>query len=72
MNMLNRSRSGDAPADREFSFKTYANRFIQKGRQLARVRRAQQELISAPPWSLLLDNDNWGLVRHFGTRMFES
>ena len=27
--------SRDAPADREFSFKTYANRFVQKGRQLA-------------------------------------
>ena len=36
--------SRDAPADKEFSFKTYANRFIQKGRQLAEFRRAQQEL----------------------------
>jgi hypothetical protein len=27
--------SRDAPADREFSFKTYANRFVQKGLQLA-------------------------------------
>ena len=35
--------SRDAPADREFSFKTYANRFIQKGRQLA-DQGAQQEL----------------------------
>ena len=33
----------DAPA-KEFGFKTYANRLIQTGRQLGRVRRAQQEL----------------------------
>ena len=30
--------SRDAPADKEFSFKTYANRFVQKGQQLRRLR----------------------------------
>ena len=55
----------DAPADREFSFKTYANRFIQKGRQLAESGERNKNYIRTT--RLFLDNDNWGLVRHFGT-----
>ena len=58
--------SRDAPADKEFSFKTYANRFIQKGRQLAQSGERNKNYIRTT--RLFLDNDNWGLVRHFGTR----
>ena len=43
--------SRDAPADREFSFKTYANRFIQKGRQLAQSQVSATRTISAQPVS---------------------
>ena len=58
--------SRDAPADKEFSFKTYANRFIQKGRQLAESGERNKNYIRTT--RLFLDNDNWGLLRHFGTR----
>ena len=56
----------DAPADREFSFKTYAHRFVQKGQQLAKSGERNKNYIRTT--RLFLDNDNWGLVRHFGTR----
>jgi integrase len=58
--------SRDAPADKEFSFKTYANRFVQKGRQLAQSGERNKNYIRTT--RLFLDNDSWGLVRHFGTR----
>ena len=56
----------DAPADHEFSFKTYAHRFIQKGKQLAESGERNKNYIRTT--RLFLDNDDWGLVRHFGTR----
>ena len=37
----------DAPADKEFSFKTYANRFIQKGQQLAQTQESATRTTSA-------------------------
>ena len=55
----------DAPADTEFSFQTYAQRFIQKGRQLAEAGERNKNYIRTS--RLFLDNDDWGLVRHFGT-----
>lgn len=58
--------SKDAPAPREFSFRTYANRFIQKGEQLAEAGERNKNYIRTT--KLFLDNDDWGLVRHFGDR----
>lgn len=56
----------DAPSDREFSFKTYAGRFVQKGQELAESGERNKNYIRTT--RLFLDNDNWGLIRHFGTR----
>ena len=56
----------DAPADKEFSFKTYAQRLILKGQQLAESGERNKNYIRTA--KLFLDNDDWGLVRHFGTR----
>lgn len=56
----------DAPAPREFSFKTYARRFIEKGRQLAEAGERNANYIRTS--RLFLDHDDWGLVRHFGSR----
>ena len=56
----------DAPADQEFSFRTYAKRFSQKGQQLAESGERNKNYIRTS--RLFLDNDNWGLVHHFGQR----
>jgi hypothetical protein len=56
----------DAPALREFSFKTYAQRLVQKGQALADSGERNSNYIRTT--KLFLDNDDWGLVRHFGTR----
>ena len=66
MNMHIRSQVAMLLRSREFSFKTYANRFVQKGRQLAQSGERNKNYIRTT--RLFLDNDNWGLVRHFGTR----
>ena len=58
--------SKDAPAPQEFSFKTYAQRLILKGQQLVASGERNKEYGRAT--KLFLDNDDWGLVRHFGTR----
>ena len=58
--------SPDAPAPREFSFRTYAKRFIQKGQQLVEAGERNANYIRTT--RLFLDNDDWGLVRHFGSR----
>jgi len=58
--------SPDAPADREFSFKTYAGRLIAKVEQLVRAGERNKNYIRTA--KLFLDNDEWGLARHFGTR----
>ena len=47
----------DARADLEFSFKTYAHRFIQKGQQLAESGERNKNYIRTT--RLFLDNDNW-------------
>ena len=56
----------DAPAPPEYSFRTYAKRFIQKGQQLAESGERNKNYIRTT--RLFLDNDDWGLVRHFGSR----
>ena len=58
--------SKKAPAPQEFSFKTYAHRFVQKGQQLADSGERNRNYIRTA--KLFLDNDDWGLVRHFGQR----
>ena len=56
----------DAPATREFSFKYYAHRLIGKGEALIKSGERNKNYIRTI--KLFLDNDDWGLVRHFGTR----
>ena len=56
----------DAPAPREFSFRTYAKRFIQKGQQLVEARERNANYIRTT--TLFLDNDDWGFVCPFGSR----
>jgi hypothetical protein len=54
------------PAPIEFSFKHYAGRMIAKGRQLVESGERNANYIRTT--QLFLDNDDWGLVRHFGQR----
>jgi integrase len=58
--------SKEAPAEREFSFKTYAQRLILRGEQLAQSGERNKNYIRTT--KLFLNNDDWGLVRHFGSR----
>ena len=51
----------DAPAPQEFSFKTYARRFVEKGRQLAASGERNANYIRTS--RLFLDHDDWGLIR---------
>jgi hypothetical protein len=48
---------------KEFSFTYYAGRFIAKGRRLVEQGNANYVRTA----TLVLDNDNWGLVKHFGS-----
>ena len=50
----------------EFSFKTYAGKTIARGRQLVESGERNKNYIRTT--QLFLDNDDWGLVRHFGNR----
>ena len=65
-----RSRSGSkmrtARHHSEFSFRTYAGKTIARGRQLAETGERNKNYIRTT--KLFLDNDDWGLVRHFGHR----
>jgi integrase len=54
-----------ASAPQEFSFRTYAQRLILKGQQLAEAGERNKNYIRTT--KLFLDNDDWGLVRHVGT-----
>jgi integrase len=58
--------SKEAPAEREFSFKTYAQRLILRGEQLAQSGERNKNYIRTT--KLFLNNDDWGLVRQFGSR----
>ncbi len=48
---------------REFSFKYYATRFIEKGRRLVDTGERNANYIRTT--RLVLDNDQWGLMKHF-------
>ena len=65
-----RSRTSLRPPHRaaplEFSFKTYAGKTIARGRQLVESGERNANYIRTT--QLFLDNDDWGLVRHFGHR----
>jgi len=50
----------------EFSFKTYAAKTITRGLQLVESGERNANYIRTT--QLFLDNDDWGLVRHFGHR----
>lgn len=56
----------DRPAPREFSFRYYAQRLILKGQD--QVERGERNKNYIRTTKLFLDNDDWGLVRHFGNR----
>ena len=59
-------RRKDRPAEPEFGFKYYAQRYVEKAkRQAARGERNANYVRTA---TVALDNDDWGLVRHFATR----
>src|SRR4029079_15895158 len=59
-------RRKDRPAEPEFGFKYYAHRYVEKAkRQAARGERNASYVRTA---TVALDNDDWGLVRHFATR----
>ena len=51
---------------REFSFKHFATRFMEKGRRLAESGERNANYIRTA--RLSLDNDAWGLMRHFAER----
>jgi hypothetical protein len=51
---------------REFSFKHFATRFMEKGRRLAESGERNANYIRTA--RLSLDNDAWGLMRHFAAR----
>jgi hypothetical protein len=48
---------------REYSFKYYATRFIEKGRRLVDTGERNANYIRTT--RLVLDNDQWGLMKHF-------
>lgn len=53
-----------APAPREFSFRTYAKRFVEKARKQAEAGERNANYIRTI--TSFLDNDQYGLVIHFG------
>lgn len=59
-------RSKHRPAEPEFSFKYYAQRYIEKAR--LRVKRGERNANYIRTATVALDNDDWGLVRHFAKR----
>ena len=59
-------KDANRAAPLEFSFRTYAGKTIARGRQLAESGERNKNYIRTT--KLFLDNDDWGLVRHFGHR----
>jgi hypothetical protein len=57
---------GHRPTPREYSLKYYAARFVQKGYRLVESGERNANYIRTTP--LFLDNDDWGLMKHFGDR----
>ena len=59
--------SRDAPADKEFSFKTYANRFIQKGQQLLKQESATRTISAQPVSSSTMTTGVWSVTLEHAT-----
>jgi hypothetical protein len=59
-------RNKDRPAEPEFSFRYYAQRFVEKAR--GQAERGELNANYVRTLTVMLDNDDWGLVRHFGQR----
>ena len=59
-------RRKDRPAEPEFSFKYYAQRFVEKGKKQA--ERGERNANYIRTARVALDNDDWGLIRYFGQR----
>lgn len=59
-------RSPDRKAEPEFSFKYYAQRYVENAR--GKSERGELNANYVRTATVMLDNDDWGLVRHFGAR----
>jgi len=59
-------RKNDRVAEPEYSFKYYAQRYIEKAR--GQAQRGERNANYVRTATVALDNDDWGLVRHFATR----
>jgi hypothetical protein len=57
---------GHKATPKEYSFKYYATRFIEKGRRLVDSGERNANYIRTT--RLFLDNDEWGLMKHFGDK----
>lgn len=56
-------RRKDRPAQPEFGFKYYAQRYVEKARRDA--ERGERNANYIRTATVALDNNDWGLVRHF-------
>lgn len=54
----------DAPAPKEYSFKTYAKRFVENARRMAKSGERNANYVRT--LTVMLDNDEWGVVQQFG------
>lgn len=56
----------DASAPKEYSFRTYAQRFVANARQRAEKDELNRNYVRT--LTVCLDNDEWGIIQHFGDR----
>jgi hypothetical protein len=56
----------NAPAPKEYSFRSYARRFVENAQRMANSGERNRNYIRTI--KLCLDNDEWGVVQHFGDR----
>jgi hypothetical protein len=59
-------RKNERVAEPEYSFKYYAGRYIEKAR--GQAQRGERNANYVRTATVALDNDDWGLVRHFARR----
>lgn len=59
-------RKNERVAEPEYSFKYYAQRYVEKAR--GQAQRGERNANYVRTATVALDNDDWGLVRHFATR----
>jgi len=59
-------RKNDRVAEPEYSFKYYAQRYVEKAR--GQAQRGERNANYVRTATVALDNDDWGLVRYFATR----